>query len=66
MKMNTVHFSFFYIMNHKSPIRIFLDEIYPKYPEKNSITNKTDVYFIDDNWSLDLMVLKIIEVTDMF
>ena len=37
---------------------IFIDEIYSKPPKKNYITNKTDVYHIDDIWSLDILDLK--------
>ena len=39
-------------------IKIFLNEIYSKPPRKNFATNKTDVYFIDDIWSLDILDLK--------
>ena len=39
-------------------IRIFINEIYSKPPKKNYITNKTDVYHIDDIWSLDILDLK--------
>ena len=39
-------------------IKIFINEIYSKPPKKNYITNKTDVYFIDDIWSLDILDLK--------
>ena len=39
-------------------IKIFINEIYSKPPEKNSATNKTDVYYIDDIWSLDILDLK--------
>ena len=39
-------------------IKIFLNEIYSKPPRKNYITNKTDVYYIDDIWSLDILDLK--------
>ena len=39
-------------------IKIFINEIYSKPPEKNYITNKTDVYHIDDIWSLDTLDLK--------
>ena len=39
-------------------IKIFINEIYPKPPRKNYITNKTDVYYIDDIWSLDILDLK--------
>ena len=39
-------------------IKIFINEIYSKPPKRNSATNKTDVYFIDDIWSLDILDLK--------
>ena len=39
-------------------IKLFLDEIYSKPPKKNYATNKTDVYHID-NWSLDILDLKV-------
>ena len=39
-------------------IKIFINEIYSKPPRKNYPTNKTDVYFIDDIWSLDILDLK--------
>ena len=39
-------------------IKIFLNEIYSKPPKKNYATNKTDVYHIDDIWSLDILDLK--------
>ena len=39
-------------------IKIFINEIYSKPPKKNYITNKTDVYYIDDIWSLDVLDLK--------
>ena len=39
-------------------IKIFTDEIYSKRPEHNYITNKTDVYHIDDIWGLDILDLK--------
>ena len=39
-------------------IKIFINEIYSKPPKKNYATNKTDVYHIDDIWSLDLLDLK--------
>ena len=38
--------------------KIFKTEIYSKPREKNYPTNKTDVYHIDDNWSLDILDLK--------
>ena len=39
-------------------IKIFINEIYSKAPKKYYATNKTDVYFIDDIWSLDILDLK--------
>ena len=39
-------------------IKIFINEIYSKGPTKNYATNKTDVYFIDDIWSLAILDLK--------
>ena len=39
-------------------IKIFINEIYSKGPKKNYDTNKTDVYHIDDIWSLDILDLK--------
>ena len=35
-------------------IKIFINEIYSKGSKKNYATNKTDVYHIDDVWSLDI------------
>ena len=37
----------------RKTIRIFIDEIFSKALKKNNATNKTDVYHIDDIWSLD-------------
>ena len=39
-------------------IKIFIDEIYSKGPKRNYAANKTDVYHIDDIWSLDILDLK--------
>ena len=39
-------------------IKIFINEIYSKPPRKKYVTNKTDVYHIDDIWSLDILDLK--------
>ena len=39
-------------------IKIFINEIFPKPPKRNYATNKTDVYHIDDIWSLDILDLK--------
>ena len=39
-------------------IKIFINEIYSKGPRKSYPTNKTDVYHIDDIWSLVILDLK--------
>ena len=39
-------------------IKLFTNEIYSKGPKKNYATNKTEVYYIDDIWSLDILDLK--------
>ena len=39
-------------------IKIIINEIYSKGPKKNYATNKTNVYHIDDIWSLDILDLK--------
>ena len=39
-------------------IKIFINEFYSKPPKKNYVTNKTDVYHIDDIWSLDILDIK--------
>ena len=39
-------------------IKIYINEICSKPPKKYYPTNKTDVYFIDDIWSLDILDLK--------
>ena len=39
-------------------IKIFTNEIYSKPPKKNYVSNKTNVYHIDDIWSLDIPDLK--------
>ena len=44
-------------MTQKS-IKIFINEIYSKGPQKSYPTNKTDVYQIYDIWSLDILDLK--------
>ena len=38
-------------------ITFFIDEFYSKPPKKIYRTNKTDVYHIDDIWSLDILDL---------
>ena len=44
-------------MTQKS-IKIFINEIYSKAPKNNYNTNKPDIYYIDDIWSLDILDLK--------
>ena len=39
-------------------IKNFINEIYSKPSKKNYPTNKTEVYHIDDIWSLDILDLK--------
>ena len=39
-------------------IKIFINEIYSKGPRKYYPTNKTDVYHIDDIWSLGILDVK--------
>ena len=39
-------------------IKIFINEIYSKGPKKYYPTNTTDVYYIDEIWSLDILDLK--------
>ena len=39
-------------------IKIFINEIYSKGPKRYYATNKTNVYYIDDIWSLDILDLK--------
>ena len=39
-------------------IKRFINQIYSKPPKKYYPTNKTDVYHIDDIWSLDILDLK--------
>ena len=36
----------------------FINEIYRKAPKKNYITNKADVYYTDNIWSLGILELK--------
>ena len=36
-------------------IKIFVNEIYSNQPRRNYITNKTNVYYIDEIWSLDVL-----------
>ena len=44
-------------MTQKS-IKRFINEVYFKPPKRNYSTNKTDVYYIDDIWSSDILDLK--------
>ena len=44
-------------MTHKN-IKLCINKIYSKGPKKNYATNKTDVYHIDDIWSLDILDLE--------
>ena len=39
-------------------IKNFIKEIFSKPPKKNYPTNKTNVYYFDDTWSLDILDLK--------
>ena len=39
-------------------IKIFIKEIYSKPPKRNYSTKKTDVYHMDDVWSLEMLDLK--------
>ena len=39
-------------------LKRFINEISSKGPKKNYLTNKTDVYHIDDIWSWDISDLK--------
>ena len=36
-------------------IKVIVDETYSKSPKKNYVSNKTDVYHIDDIWSFDIL-----------
>ena len=39
-------------------MKVLINEIYSKPPKKNYVTNKTDVYHIDDIWSSDILDLE--------
>ena len=39
-------------------IEVFRNEIFSRPPKKNYVTNKTDVYDIEDIWSLDILDIK--------
>ena len=43
-------------MTQKS-IKILINEIHSEPPKKKNSTNKTDVYYFDDIWSLDILDL---------
>ena len=47
-----------FTINGSEKIKIFMIEIFSKPPKKNYSRNKTDVYHIDDIWSLDVLDLK--------
>ena len=42
----------------QKPINLYVNEFFSKPPKENYSTNKTDVYHIDDVWSLDIFDLK--------
>ena len=42
----------------KKTIKTFINEYYSKPPKRKNATNKTDVNYIDDTWSLHKLVLK--------
>ena len=44
-------------MTQKST-KTYINEIYSKPPKKNYITNKLDVFHVDNTWSLDIRYLK--------
>ena len=44
-------------MTHKN-VKIIINKIHSKPPKENYATNKTDVNYIDDIWSLDILDLK--------
>ena len=39
-------------------IKIYVNEFFSRPPKENYATNKTEVYHIDDIWSLDILDLK--------
>ena len=39
-------------------IKIVINEIHSRPPKRNYPTNKTDIYHIDDIWSLDILDVK--------
>ena len=44
-------------MTQKS-IKVFINQCYSKKPKQNYSTNKTDVFSIDNVWSLDILDIK--------
>ena len=44
-------------MTHRK-LKIFMNRICSKPPKRNYVTNKTDVYYIDDVWSLEILESK--------
>ena len=44
-------------MTQKS-VKVLIDESCSKPPKKIYLTNKTDIYHIDDIWNLDILDLK--------
>ena len=42
----------------RNSIKNFFDEFFSKPPKKNYPTNKTDEFYIDDTWSLDILDLE--------
>ena len=43
-------------MTQKS-FKLFINEIYSQPPKQNYATNRTNVYYIDDVWSLEILDL---------
>ena len=41
-----------------NPIKIFIDKVNSETLERNYPTNKTNVYYVDDFWRLDMLDLK--------
>ena len=39
-------------------IKVFMSETYSKPPKKNNTTNKTDVFYINNIWTLDILDLR--------
>ena len=47
-----------FTINDSKKRKTFVNEVYSKGPKKNYATNKTDVFYIDNIWSLDILDLK--------